>query len=448
MNNIFDILPDSFFNIFNGNNKRIISDCLYLVYDSFKNDLSFSISKEDILMIFQDYFDSHITEVESEDFLITSRDKSLYVLKRLRECGWVSEDVEENYEVVITFEDYAIKILDALFTLNIESDAAYSGNIYNIYISFETFDLNHGDLVFETAYENTKELATRLKNLNSSIKKYIQRLLDEGIKDDLELLLTSLLEDYQSKIVDRAYYNLTTYDNPSKYRNKIINNIENIINNHDYVEYIISLIMDKKKIDYNSASELLYNQSDYIIDSFEHIEDIMQEIDNKNTRFVGSAINRIKFLLNNKKDIVGKINNIIKGISNGIEVNDLGNIYLNQFTSVDSLYTPRVFNKTISSEIEDNIILDENKRNQVINQIKKSEQYSHKYITKMVMQLLKNGPFLGSSLPLDSNDDLITLVLIYLYGYTYGSKYVVEPLDKEVIKNNYRFIDFKVKEKK
>ena len=70
--------------------------------------------------------------------------------------------------------------------------------------------LKSGDLVFETGYENTKELANKLKNLNSNIKKYIQNLLEEGIKDDLEALLKSLLQDYQAKIVDRAYYNLTT----------------------------------------------------------------------------------------------------------------------------------------------------------------------------------------------------------------------------------------------
>ena len=63
------------------------------------------------------------------------------------------------------------------------------------------------------------------------------------------------------------------------------------------------------------------------------------------------------------------------------------------------------------------------------------------------MLLKQNGDFLGSSLPINNNEDLATLVLIYLYGFTYGTKYEVEPLDNEVIVNNYRFKDFKVKEK-
>ena len=348
MYNIFDILPNNFFNVFIGENKRIISDCLYLVYSSFKSDLSFTCSREQVLLIFQDYFENHVTDLQSDEQLDNSRDKALYILKRLRECGWVNEETGENYEIFITFEDYSIKVLENLFSLDMTNDnSEYSGLIYNIYMSFNSFDVNRGDLVFETAYENTKELATKLKNLNSNIKKYIQNLLNEGIKDDLEALLNSLLQDYQTKIVDRAYYNLTTYDNPSKYRQKIINKIEEIIEDEHYFDLIVRNIMERKDIGYKEAMQLLMMQKDYIVDSFEHIEDIMQEIDSKNNKFIESAINRITFLLNNQNDIEGRINNIIKSLIFNEEAMELGNIYLNSFISKDSLYVPRNFSKPL-----------------------------------------------------------------------------------------------------
>ena len=185
MYNIFDILPNNFFNVFIGNNKRIISDCLYLVYHSFKSDLSFSSTKEQVLMIFQDYFENHVTFLESDEDLNGSRDKALYILKRLKECNWVNEEIGENYETFVTFEDYSIKILENLFSLDNNNDnGEYSGLIYNIFMSFNTFDVNRGDLVFETGYENTKELANKLKNLNSNIKKYIQN--DSRLKKYIE----------------------------------------------------------------------------------------------------------------------------------------------------------------------------------------------------------------------------------------------------------------------
>lgn len=273
-------------------------------------------------------------------------------------------------------------------------------------------------------------------------------MLDEGIKDDLEALLSSLLQDYQTKIVDRAYYNLTTYDNPSKYRQRIINNIETIISDDKYLDIIVRNIMERKDLGYQEALELLLNQKDYIINAFEHIEEIMQEIDSKNNRFIESAINRITFLLNNQKDIEGKINNIIKAIASGKDVSDVGNLYLNSFVSRDSLYVPRNYTSIVKSEVEKPAVLDEALKEKALKQIIKSKNYSHKYIEDKVLMLLKqNGDFLGSSLPINNNEDLATLVLIYLYGFTYGTKYEVEPLDNEVIVNNYRFKDFKVKEK-
>ena len=327
-------------------------------------------------------------------------------------------------------------------------NSEYSGLIYNIYMSFNSFDVNRGDLVFETAYENTKELATKLKNLNSNIKKYIQNLLNEGIKDDLEALLNSLLQDYQTKIVDRAYYNLTTYDNPSKYRQKIINKIEEIIEDEHYFDLIVRNIMERKDIGYKEAMKLLMMQKDYIVDSFEHIEDIMQEIDSKNNKFIESAINRITFLLNNQNDIEGRINNIIKSLIFNEEAMELGNIYLNSFISKDSLYVPRNFSKPLEINLISEAKIDKSLKNEKIESLISKQKYSHKFIEEKVLKLLKtNGPFFLSSLPINNNDDLATLVLIFMYGYTYNTKYEIEPLNEEVNVNNYRFKDFKVKEK-
>lgn len=448
MNNIFDILPNNFFNIFNGDNKRVMADCLYLVFQSFTSDLSFSSTKEQVVLIFQDYFENHLINLQSDEVLTTSRDQALYIVRRLKECGWISEETGENYEVFITFQDYSIKIMESLFTLDHINEVEYSGLVYNIYMSFNNFDVNKGDLVFETGYENTKDLANKLKNLNSNIKKYIQNLLDEGIKDDLQALLTSLLQDYQTKIVDRAYYNLTTYDNPSKYRQRIISKIETIINDEKYVDIIVRNIMERKELGYQEAYQILEHQSDYIINAFEHIEDIMQEIDSKNNKFIESAINRITFLLNNQKDIEGKINSLIKKIGQGNEIEELGNIYLNQVVSENSIYVPRNFNAPVKSEIETEVELDQSLKEAAVAKIKKAERYSHKYIEDMVMQLLaKQASFLASSLTINDHDELATLVLIYLYGYTYGSLYEIEPQDNEVVINGYRFKDFLVKEK-
>ena len=62
---------------------------------------------------------------------------------------------------------------------------------------------------------------SRLRGLNSSIKKYLTRLLNED-SEDAEKLLKTLLYDYQDNIINKAFSNLKLSDNPSKYKNQIL----------------------------------------------------------------------------------------------------------------------------------------------------------------------------------------------------------------------------------
>ena len=52
------------------------------------------------------------------------------------------------------------------------------------------------------------------------------------------------------KIVDRAFYNLTTKDHPLKYRNSIISQIQKIVDDPQTTEIIIGNIMLSKDISY------------------------------------------------------------------------------------------------------------------------------------------------------------------------------------------------------
>ena len=107
-------------------------------------------------------------------------------------------------------------------------DIEYSSMVYSIYSQFKNFDIENGHKILDAQYSMTKSLMTKLKNLNTNIKRYIKRLVQDNMKNDLNQILDSLLSDYQLKIVDRAFYNLTTKDHPLKYRNSIISQIQRI----------------------------------------------------------------------------------------------------------------------------------------------------------------------------------------------------------------------------
>ena len=99
------------------------------------------------------------------------------------------------------------------------------------------------------------------------------------MKNNLNDILNALLSDYQVKIIDRAFYNLTTRDNPVKYRNSIISQIQRIRDNEIWADTIVRNIMVTKDIDYNEAYDLFDQQTLYILEAFENIMDLIADYD-------------------------------------------------------------------------------------------------------------------------------------------------------------------------
>ena len=396
MNNLFDILPENFFNIFY-KNKIIMSDCLFILYDYMKEDTAFASLIENVIFELTKYFNNHIVEIDDIESH-AAKDKAYYVYRRFKECKWITEEVGNNYQVYTSFEDYAIVILEAFMNLDKESDVEYSSMVYGIYKSFISFDVKNGHKTLEAEYSRTKEVMTKLKNLNTNIKRYIKRLLKDNMKNNLNDILNALLSDYQVKIIDRAFYNLTTRDNPVKYRNSIISQIQKIRDNEIWTDTIVRNIMVTKDIDYNEAYDLFNQQTLYILEAFENIMDLINEISRKNERFVAAATNRIMFLINVKEDIGGKINEIIKeGQRDATLFKDITQISINKYLDEESLYTPRQPRKSMEVELIIEPHLDENVRAEALAKMKLNEKYTKISIEKNILEKLKdNHEILGS----------------------------------------------------
>ena len=169
MVNIFDTLPRNFFNIFNTADRVVISECICVLYEYIKDDASFASLKENLIYELTKYFSSHLIELEELQSQ-SPRERAFYVYRRLKECGWLSEEVGENYHVYASFEDYAISIIETLMNLEEDRDIEYSSMVYSIYSQFKNFDIENGHKILDAQYSMTKSLMTKLKNLNTNIK--------------------------------------------------------------------------------------------------------------------------------------------------------------------------------------------------------------------------------------------------------------------------------------
>lgn len=445
MNNLFETLPSNFFSILNGQNKELMSDCIFILYNFMKDDTSFATLKDNVIFELIKYFNTHIVDmndIESQ----SSKEKAYYVYRRLKECGWISEDQNENYRMYVSFEDYAITIIETLNSLDKEKDIEYSSMVYTIYSGLLNFDVNNGHMILDAQYNMTKNLMSKLKNLNTSIKKHIKKLLKDNIKNNLNEILESLLSDYQMKIIDRAFYNLMTRDNPLKYRNSIISQIQKVRDDDVAIDIIVRNIMDTKDLGYTESLDIFNEQTLYIIEAFESIEDLTAEITRKNEKFVAAATNRILFLINVKEDIGGKINELIKEGQNYPQVfENITQISVNKFLDEKSLYTPRQLKKPMETELILEPVLDKSVKEKAINKLKMNEKYSRSSIENNILKKLEiNSEILGSKFYEETNDISI-FVLTWLYGYSQKAKYQIVPQDNIVKKDQYRFREFVIR---
>lgn len=442
MNNLFEILPLNFFNIFNTPNKLVVSDCLFVLYDYMKEDTTFASLKENVIFELTKYFNSHIVEMEDEQNN-SPKERAYYIYRRLKEYGWINEEVGENYQIYVSFEEYATAIIETLINLDKEKDIEYSSMVYNIYSAFINFDVDNGHKILDAQYKMTKDLIMKLKNLNTNIKRYIKKLLRENMKNNLNDILNSLLSDYQMKIVDRAFYNLTTRDNPLKYRNSIISQIYKIRENEIFVDTIIRNIMLSKDIGYEEAYDVFDEQTLYIIESFEGILDLIDEITRKNEKFVAAATNRIMFLINVKEDIEGKINELIKdGQKYPTIFEDITHISVNKYLDSHSLYTPRQLRKPMEIELIVEPELDKTVKEEAIKKLRTHEKYTRSSIEKSILERLKDEPEILGSKYYEETDDISMFVLTWLYGYSQNAKYRIEPQDSIIKNKKYQFREF------
>ena len=266
------------------------------------------------------------------------------------------------------------------------------------------------------------------------------------MKNDLNQILDSLLSDYQMKIVDRAFYNLTTKDHPLKYRNSIISQIQKIVDDPQTTEIIIGNIMLSKDISYQEASDLFYKQTSYIVDAFESILDLINEINRKNEKFVASATNRIMFLMNAKEDIGGKINDILKEGQHYIEAfENVTTLSVNKYLDQNSLYLPRTIKKVKNVDLIIDEPLDENARLEAIEKLKRNEKYTKTAIEKVVLEELSEKESLLGSTYFENQKDLSMFILTWLYGFSQNACYQIEPQNQIITKEHYQFREFMIR---
>lgn len=455
---MFHVIPGNFFSPLSSPNRIVYWDCICRLFSVMEHQLSFGVERDVLVDELQFYFEqANAADVVDEDFSqADARGKANGILRRLEFFGWIEIETDKSYVQRVNFKDYAVKLIKTMLEIADGRQIEYQGYIYTIYTLVRSQTENPGVVLLQIL-ENTDLLITGLKNLNSSIKHYIDELTKHSTVAEI---MDALFNDYITNVVDKAYHRLRTSDNVSKFRPEIIERLETKSRSRTYIEKASAELATLQEIPKEKAQENVYRYLHDVIEAFRSMDDILEEIDRKNTQYQKAAINRAKFLLTGNEDVRGQLKEILIGINEVIteEAMDLGGIYEIEFldqliriysSSVldeSSFYSPTEGQKefvpqTIGAGEPD----PEFRRQKMRRMVEKLQRVlSPEKINQYVLLHLKDQiQMKASELPLDCTEDFIRLIYVRLYGQRKNLDYHVEVLD-EIEQNGFRFRDFRI----
>lgn len=460
---VFNIIPSNFFGLLAGKNRRLYVNCLLELFRVYEQGSILGMDKEIARQAIVDYLDinpiDQAIEDDEEDVDWTNRDRANQILRRLEKLEWIDIDVNNNYEEILNFRDYAITIIEAL--KDISSDSFYEdfeddGHEFRgyIYTSYTLLNSDFGEyaMVLDQVYKNTLAFVREIRKLDSRLKYYIHSIIENSeIKD-----LINLLVNYKTELMDKAYRRLKTSDNINKYRSSIIKQLEIIQEDAYIMELLAKDHLVKAHNNYDLAMMKVNKKIDDIIDIYNSVSYIIDEIDNKNKIYVNSTIAKIKFLLSDDENVISKLTKILRFTGETIKDNKTKKALATiqpMFTlstylqvSKDSLYTPRGIYKRIENQYLEDTSQDFDSRLRDDFYKAFEVHYSEEVIQKFLDDYFRvNHVIKASQIISDEMSDEAILRLLYILVYAGDDmNYYIQPLNQKI--NNPRFTidDFEI----
>lgn len=457
---IFNSVPENYFVPLSSKNKKVYIKIISLLYNLVESGLSYGAEKEIFVSEIEDYFYSETIDVYLEDGeqANSNRDKDNLFIRKLEEYKWIYTETTNDYKKIINFHDYSITIIEAMIKIINKDKLEYQGNIITIYTLLNTCEKENAGVIIRQVHENTRGIMSALKTLNANIKKYMDNITKKMTPEEI---LQELFGNYTQDVLDKAYHRLKTSENVSRYRPRIVERLKGILSDSEFIIEAAEFYKDqgewKSEAD---AKEEVCAIITNIINAFDDIDDIISEIDAKNSKYIRAAVTRAKFLLNNSKDTVGLLKGILEytcdqykklelNLSGDYleELSDLFTIYSYGYYDETSLYTKIEGKKSFkASAIEINNISPEEREKKLKEfQDKQDKKYSPKKINEIVYELLGDKEKINASeIEVNSIDEYVKLIYIRLYGNHYFTKYKVVRKTTIIDKNGFSYRDFEV----
>lgn len=443
MDNLFDIIPNSFFNpLASNSNYRINSALFRFIYEQYDNEISYRI-KRNVLRDELAYFISDNNEelvIDDDNMSKSYQDIASDYLRKFasKDVGWLEEEFDDStFEKYVVITEEGVLLAELLIRLERPEREEFSSYIYNIYNTLMNEEQWNGDpyvWALKNVYRNAKAVSKSLKKMSTYIRKTIEKLMKEVSYESL----TENIIAYCDGNFIKEYARLTKpQNNIHIYRGKIISMLEQMqadmtiydlmkigcVNEEDVDEWEA-----EEKIDIMLSSIKKFLKDDYLR--------IMADIKHKLNLYITMALGRLRYLKNHEVDMRGNVERTLKYILE--EMNELGmkedmpeetaeliRIYQNKYIDVLSIQHPR-YRRRVQQQSATEI---DGLTEEDINEIRKiyEREARNPYSKKITKQYLKN--LMGNKsvvrcqdVPLDSKEDLLMILSSVAYAEENGFK--------------------------
>ncbi|MEE3464607.1 MAG: Wadjet anti-phage system protein JetA family protein, partial [Candidatus Enteromonas sp.] len=325
MKNLFDVINPKMFSVFARDDRRSNYEILSMIYRLYTRDgLSDTLDKDDIHFALMRYFQTHVfDDLEDENGISINnasiREKARIKVRQFKKAGWLEEDNTEGFRTTIGLNDCALAMLELFDEMvdRFDRPLEYSGYFYTIYSLLLDFnDYKQSKARLEQVFTNTRYLFNGLQGLNSSIKRFIQQLMDDN-QSTPEVVLHNLLVKYREQVLVTVFNNLKSKDSPDRYVSFILDKLRKIryedfdVMFEGYLASLNEVPLPDREL---ALKEELIEKLDDTIDRFMAVDGFVNAIDARNTKYHDAALSKIKFLMNNGRDITGLVDNALKSL--------------------------------------------------------------------------------------------------------------------------------------
>lgn len=352
---LWGIIPDRFFSLLASQNRVIYAEALLLLFESHITN-QFGIPYDVLRDALQEMLETHAEQglqlVEEEgdakqaaaldDELGRARAQAAALVRRLEAYGWVNIEDRANYERYIVLPFYSSRILSVLKELCERRSVEYQR------YAFETYQHLSGpgakgqpSSAILAARDTTARFMEALRELANNMKQYMQEVANQTTVQDV---LIHHFDQYKSKVIDSSYHRLKTSDHVSRYRQRILEIIQDWLLDEDFlVEAVAEGLASGQLAAQDTASDDLRAALQFIDEAYRKLDFTLNEIDLRHNQYLRASFDRARYLGQFSHGVDQMLAHILNWLADGGEELPSGLVRLQSIDQLTegSLYAPR-----------------------------------------------------------------------------------------------------------